>query len=67
IEYYFEINKIPYRIHRAHQQGELDISQTKFQYYILKKGSYDAAKFVRSNLIVENDFFDVYEFAENSP
>ena len=65
IEYYFEINKIPYQIYRAHIQGELDISETKFQYYILRKGSYDAAKYVKFSLIVENNFFDVYEFAEN--
>jgi len=65
IEYYFEINKIPYQIHRAHIQGELDISQSEFQYYILKKDSYDATKFAKFNLIIENGFFDVYEFTRN--
>jgi len=65
IEYYFEINKIPYQIHRAHIQGELDISQSKFQYYILKKDSYDVTKFAKFNLIIENGFFDVYEFTRN--
>ncbi|MDQ3179705.1 MAG: hypothetical protein M3Q33_04210, partial [Acidobacteriota bacterium] len=65
LEYHFETNKIPYQIHRAHLQGELDISQSGFQYYILKKGSYDAAKFAKFNLIMENDLFDVYEFAGN--
>ena len=65
LEYYFEIKKNPYQIYRAHLQGELDVSQSKFQYYILKKGSYDAAKFTKFNLIVENDFFDVYESTGN--
>lgn len=67
IEYYFETNKIPYQVHRAHLQGELDISPSEFQYYILKKSSYDATKFAKFNLIMENDFFDVYTGQNREP